>query len=319
MKLRMAIFGLAFGFTMGAFAQDSTVALGAATGSNASAAAERDDTRLQAEGATAAGARAQRFGVSAADTFEMNATLSKPVDSRKAKPGDEVMATLAVEARGAGGVTLPRGTKLIGHVTEAQPSAQRSRAAGAIATAGAESRLGIAFDKAILEDGREVPIVATIEAIAGTEAAAAEDASGFAGPPAGAGTFGSGRVGSGLIGGVTGTLGGAIGGPSNLGGGLGGAETGSAARSTANAAGGLNGIGRLTPGSRGVFGLHGVALAPAEEPGARGAAVLTSATGNVTLGRGTQLLLVGSAATAIGPASGGSAVSGSAAGRASRR
>src|SRR6476646_11179130 len=72
---------------------------------------------------------------------EMNATLSQTVDARKAKPGDEVTATLTDDVRANGRLLLLRGTMLVGRVTEAQ--ARTGRADGSDGST--ESRLGIAF------------------------------------------------------------------------------------------------------------------------------------------------------------------------------
>ena len=312
MKPSIVIFGAALAVCGGALAQDSNVATGASTQSSASFPTGRDETTVQRDADARAAVRSQYAGANAADAIEMNATLSKPVDARRAKPGDEVVATLGQDVRTRGDIALHRGTKLVGHVTEAQPRAPRAGSTSANASGSGDSRLGIVFDKAILEDGREVPLDATIQAIAATETAASAEAHGFEGPPTGASTFGSGRVGSGLVGGVTGTLGGAVGGPSNLGGGLSGAAPSSISTATrgasAGAVGGVNTAGWLTTGSRGVFGISGVNL----ETGARGASVLTSRTSTVALDRGTQLLLVGSAAGAVDAGAGGSSVTGSA-------
>jgi hypothetical protein len=311
MKPSIVIFGAALAVCGGALAQDSNVAAGASTQSSASFPAGRDGATVQRDADAGAAVRSQYAGASTADAIEMNATLSKPVDARRAKPGDEVVATLGQDVRTRGDIALHRGPKLVGHVTEAQPRAPRG-STSANASGSGDSRLGIVFDKAILEDGREVPIDATILAIAATETAASAEAHGFEGPPTGASTFGSGRVGSGLVGGVTGTLGGAVGGPSNLGGGISGAAPSAVATATrgasAGAVGGVNAAGWLTTGSRGVFGISGVNL----ETGARGASVLTSRTSTVALDRGTQLLLVGSVAGAVGAGAGGSSVTGSA-------
>lgn len=50
----------------------------------------------------------------------MNAVLTKSLDSRHAKPGDEVTAKLAQDVKSDGKGVLPKNCKLIGHVTEAQ-------------------------------------------------------------------------------------------------------------------------------------------------------------------------------------------------------
>ncbi len=98
---------------------------------------------------------------------EMSATLSETVDARKAKPGDEVTATLTDDVRANGRLLLLRGTMLVGRVTEAQA---RTRHADS-GDASTDSRLGIEFERAVLRDGQEVPINATIRAVAAAEPA----------------------------------------------------------------------------------------------------------------------------------------------------
>ena len=99
---------------------------------------------------------------------EMNATLSQTVDARKAKPGDAVTATLTEDVRANGRLLLLRGTTLVGRVTEAQARTRRADSGDAPA----DSRLGIEFERAVLRDGQEVPINATIQAVAAGEPAA---------------------------------------------------------------------------------------------------------------------------------------------------
>lgn len=303
--MRLSILALASVLAFGgsALAQNPDVQAGASSESSASVSASRNGAAARTEGGASAAVQSEHAGANATQGSEMNATLTKPVDARRAKPGDEVTATLAQDAQGGGQVVLHRGTRLVGHVTEAQPRGRRSDSSSASGTAVSESRLGIVFDKAILEDGREVPVNATIQAIAASETAASGNAGGID-SAAGSYALGSGRAsgsgplgGGGIVGGVTGSAGAALGGAANAGAGLGGATSsiGSAGRASAGAVGGLGAAGRLASGSRGVFGISGVDIASTAGGNAQGS-VLTSRTGNVGLERGTQLLLVGQAA-----------------------
>jgi hypothetical protein len=115
---------------------------------------------------------------------EMNATLSQTVDARKAKPGDEVTATLTDDVRANGRLLLLRGTMLVGRVTEAQA---RTRAGDG----STDSRLGISFQRAVLRDGQEVPMNATIEAVAAGEPAASSSSRSEEGAPRGQLTSGT--------------------------------------------------------------------------------------------------------------------------------
>ena len=81
--------------------------------------------------------------------------LAKSIDSKKLKEGDEVDAKVAADIQTADG-TIPRGTKLVGHVTEA-----KARSKG-----DSESTLGIVFDK-LSQPGRgDLPIKSVIQAAA---------------------------------------------------------------------------------------------------------------------------------------------------------
>ena len=105
---------------------------------------------------------------------EMSATLTQSIDARKAKPGDPVSATLTEDVRANGRLLLLRGTTLVGRVTEAQARTRRTDSGDAPG----DSRLGIEFETAVLRDGQEVPINATIQAVAAgeTSSSAREDA-----------------------------------------------------------------------------------------------------------------------------------------------
>jgi len=221
----------------------------------------------------------------------MNAALSQPVDAKKNKPGDPVTARTTEATKSEGKVIIPRGTKLVGHVTEA-----KARTKGE-----SESALGIVFDKAILKNGQEVPLNVAIQALAATQTAAS---SSMGGDDLGAsgGAIASGRSsGGGALGGVRSTAGGATGAVTNTAanvGGVAGGAAGGAVNSTTNVAGatngavgGLNTAGRLSSNSQGVFGLNGLNLNSATSSATQGS-VITSSTKNVHLDSGTQLLLV---------------------------
>lgn len=81
----------------------------------------------------------------------VQADLSKTLDAKKAKVGDPVAAKLIYEAKFSDGTTLPRNTVLAGHVDRVQPSEKKS-----------DSLIQITLDKALLKDGKVIPIKATI-------------------------------------------------------------------------------------------------------------------------------------------------------------
>jgi hypothetical protein len=83
------------------------------------------------------------------------AELSKTVDAKKAKPGDVVTAQLMTDVVSHGKILYRRDTKLIGHVSEAQPHTKDIP----------ESRLGIVFDKVLLKGGEEAAFSSVIIAL----------------------------------------------------------------------------------------------------------------------------------------------------------
>jgi hypothetical protein len=207
----------------------------------------------------------------------IHAQLEKPVDARKCKPGDEVVAKTTQSVKSHGEVIVPKGSRIVGHVTEA-----KARAKGQ-----SESAVGIAFDHAVLKDGREVPLAASIQAISssqasgaadfgGDSAAAAEDtggmASGAVAAPAGGVLGGAGRA--------VGTTGGVLANTSST---VGGAAGGTLHGATSAS-------GALSSTSHGVVGLNGLSLNSVAENSTQGS-LITSNTQNVHLDSGTQMIL----------------------------
>lgn len=146
-----------------ALAQNATgLQGGASSQSIGSVSGDRSDAITGRGSATTAAAAMERRTASHWQGAEMSVTLSRAVDVRKAKPGDTVTATLAQDLRANGRLLLLQGTVLVGRITEAQTRARHSDSPNAHA----ESRLGIVFERAVLDDGREVPLDATIQAVA---------------------------------------------------------------------------------------------------------------------------------------------------------
>src|SRR5262245_14927997 len=94
-----------------------------------------------------------------AEGTEINATLVSTLDSRTAKAGDAIVAR-ATETIKVNGAAVPKGAKLIGHVTRA---AARGRGES-------ESAIGIVFDKAVLKRGEEIAMRGGINALASEDA-----------------------------------------------------------------------------------------------------------------------------------------------------
>lgn len=211
----------------------------------------------------------------------LNAELTHSLDAKSAKPGDQVTAKVTEDVKSDGKVVVHKGSKLVGHVTEAQARSKGS----------ADSRLGIVFDKAVLKGGQEMSFNGAVQALAPPVSAAlsaAGDESSIVnapGPTAGGGTPRSGGGGGGLLGGATATATGVVGATTNIAGSATGAVNG-----TTGLAGGLTGQGRLTSASQGAIGLQGLTLNSVTAGSAQGS-VVSSTTRNVKLESGTQMLL----------------------------
>ncbi len=283
-------------FSVSAAAQAQTGAQAGAQSSGQTT-VQAGKTQAQASGGTSASSSASaqngQANASLASGTAFNAALNSPVDSKKCKPGDAVTAHTTEAVKSEGKAVIPKGAKLVGHVTQAS-----ARANGQ-----AESSLGILFDKAILKNGQEIPLNVAIQALASAQTSASPagaDLDSFGG--AGASASGSGAAGGrGALGGVTSAAGGAVGAVTNTAANVGGAA-GGAVNSTANAAGsvagaskgavgGLNAAGQLTSNSQGVFGLDGLNLNAAASNATEGS-VITSAGKNIHLDSGTRMLLV---------------------------
>lgn len=84
----------------------------------------------------------------------MPAELTKALDSKKLKEGDPVTARVTAELHMGSGGVIPRGSTLIGHVTEA-----KARSKG-----DSQATLGIAFDK-IVAGGKEMAVKSVLQAV----------------------------------------------------------------------------------------------------------------------------------------------------------
>src|SRR5215467_1718187 len=264
---------------------------GAQTNGQASVEAGKTQAPAGASGSTSAAITAQNGQTNAAlaGGTAFNAELTSSVDTKKCKPGDAVNAKTTEAVKSEGKTVIPKGSKLVGHVTQAS-----ARAKGE-----AESSVGIVFDKAILKNGEEIPLSVAIQALASGQSSASMagsdmDALGSMGTSAaGSGTAG----GRGGQGGVTSAAGTVTNTAANVGRATGGAvnstsnAAGSVAGTSKGAAGGSNSTGQLTSNSQGVFGLNGLNLNAAASNATQGT-VITSAGKNVHLESGTRMLLV---------------------------
>jgi hypothetical protein len=134
---------------------------------------------------------------SASASSNLQAQLQNTLDARNAHVGDEVILKTTQSAT-VEGVKIPKGTKLVGRVTDVQ---QRSKNAAA-------SRIGLLFDQ-IQNHGQTTPITATIVSIVNTNTIATIDEPIDMGMSSSASsrTSTSNSGGGGLLGGVTNTVG----------------------------------------------------------------------------------------------------------------
>ncbi len=81
--------------------------------------------------------------------------LTKSIDAKKAKTGDEIDAKVTQDMKAVNGtVIVAKETKVIGHITEAQARSKDQK----------ESQVGIAFDRAVM-NGSDVTLSMSIQAI----------------------------------------------------------------------------------------------------------------------------------------------------------
>lgn len=294
--------GALLGSNSGAYAQAGAQASSSA-GSSSSTQSDKSGTQVSTSNAASASAQTGQSSANLSSGTAFNATLSKRIDTRKNKPGDPVTAKTTQATKSNGEVVIPKGSKLVGHVTET-----KARAKGE-----SESALGIVFDKAVLKNGQEIPLNVAIQALAASQTAAnsslVQDDLSAGGGAVGGATAGGRASGGGVLGGVGSTAGATAGTVTNTAANVGGVA-GGAANSTANVAGtasgttrgavgGLNGAGQLTTNSQGVFGLQGLNLNSAASNNTQGS-LITSTSKNVHLDSGTQLLLVTKTRAAAG-------------------
>lgn len=87
---------------------------------------------------------------------EIHAVLEKIVHPKKVKVGDVVSARMTDPTKLKDGTELPKGTHLVGKVTEVRLKADKE----------GPSKLGLLFDKAQLKDGKEIPIAMALVSVA---------------------------------------------------------------------------------------------------------------------------------------------------------
>jgi hypothetical protein len=197
--------------------------------------------------------------------------LTKTIDAKKAKTGDEVVAKVTMDMKNnTGEVIVPKDTKITGHVTEAQARSKEQK----------ESQLAIAFDQAMLKD-QQVQLPMSIQAVVGQENNNSNNDS--AGGPSGAAPSPSstGTNSTSPMAGRSPTSGGQ------------GTPQASGSPDTPNGGGGQDASAGKRPQingqTQGVIGIQNLNLSP--NSNAKQGSTLTSEKNNVKLESGTMLLL----------------------------
>jgi hypothetical protein len=224
--------------------------------------------------------------------------LENKLDTKSARAGDPVVLKTSQKIKAADGTEIPKGSRLVGHVTEVQAHAKGQ----------ADSRMGLQFDRVELKNGQSLAIHSMIQSVQpNPEAvAAASMASDDAfGSPGGGGAVSAGAaggargggVGGGVVGGATSaagrvgsdigsTAGGAVGTTRDLGADATGDVTrgvGGVTRETSGAVGGSASMGVHSTGIPGVM-LHGDASGSAS-------GMLSASNQNIHLDSGTQMVV----------------------------
>jgi len=250
-----------------------------ATASKSGAQAASNASGATSEAAKVSDPRAQAASASQLQAGStVQAELVKPLDAHKNKVGDEVVAKTTHDVKSEGHVIVPKGSKLIGHVTEVKAHSKEQ----------ASSELGIAFDHAVLKNGTEMPLALAIQAIGRSQASAAatQDEPVMMGGDGSAMGSSSARPsgGGGMVGGARSTAGGVV----NTAGSTVGSTTGAAVNTAGGAGGAVSGS--LSSTSHGVVGLQGLSLSSDTSTAAQGS-VVSSSSGNVHLDSGTEMVL----------------------------
>jgi hypothetical protein len=200
--------------------------------------------------------------------------LIKGLDAKKAKTGDEVEGRVTLDLKAQNGIVIvPKDTKVMGHVTEAQAHTKDQK----------ESQIGIAFDHAVTTDGRDIAVPASIQAIVSQEALnasnnnanASSSSAGAASSDSSPSTSASARPGSG--GGMSNNR------PAST---ASASDSGSSSSSASSAGNHPNQP--ITGNTQGVVGIADMQLAAAQ--GTQGS-VVSSDKKNVKLDSGTLMLL----------------------------
>lgn len=260
------------------------------------AVAQTAETRARTSASNTTSASRQGRQLNLQSGTQMSGQLENSLDARHAKTGDRVVLKTTQAIKQDGQVIVPKGSRLIGHVTDVQQRTKEDN----------QSVIGIAFDR--LQNGStNVPITATIvsitqarsqaQAMAGDDLFGSQTMASSSSQATARSTSsgGSGQRGGGLLGGVGNTVGGVLNTTtSTVGNVAGGATTavGSTVGATTNAT--ANTTGNLTGQ------LRGLQITQSSNTSAQGGSALSLNGGNLHLDSGTTFNLSVSNASSAG-------------------
>ncbi|MGA3047682.1 MAG: hypothetical protein ABSD67_13715 [Terracidiphilus sp.] len=262
-----------------------------ATAQQSTAADVSGGGQVSQPGAQASGS-ASRFAAVEREMRPVNTELTGKLDSKTAKAGDLVVVKTTEAMRTADGTAIPKGSRLLGHVTFVQSHGKESE----------NSQMAIQFNRAELKGGQSVAIVSEIESVSPSATAMAmsstqsdDSLANVAGGGMGSGRMGGGAPGGGGLAG--GAVGGVTGGSARTAAGTTG-RMGTGLGATADdtvrgSVGAVSNVG-MTAGASGGFtahatGIRGVLLA-ADATGAT-SGILSASKQNIHLDSGSQLML----------------------------
>jgi hypothetical protein len=208
-------------------------------------------------------------GQPAVSAASVSAELTKGIDSKKAKVGDEVDVRTTSTAKLPDGTELPKGTKLAGKVTDVKAKSKEDKTA----------HLAFSIDHAVLKDGKQVPVQVAVTSVTGPAQSSGETMM-----PGGGGSSPGGSPGGGASPGGGGSAGGSAGSSSSAPVASSGPVVANTGQSQSSAGGVLKSAQDRVP----VGNMPGVVLSGA---GGAGSGSLDAAGDNISLQSGTKLTL----------------------------
>jgi hypothetical protein len=248
-----------------------------------------------AGGSEYAAAQGGQASAPAAQGIYVAAELSKKLDTGNAKVGDPVVAKTTADAQLADGTKLPKGSKLVGRVTDVLAKSHDHH----------DSHLTFVFDHAALKDGRELPVRTSVQALsapAPVAASSSDDMMASNSSPGGDSMVRGGGSSHGNAGGVSGAVPGTAG--TTAGGLASNVTSGAAMNGSGNATGNLgangtplNSTAGLNAGLAGqampVGNLYGVTFSTVSSTAGSAAADASNGGASSSAGSSTATMLTG--------------------------